>query len=222
MEFWIEGTIEQVIRVANDGLADAIATNPAIIERWTAGGRTLEQVVAEVCGRVNVPVYVQLHGPTMDDFLREMDSLRRISRLIQPKLVATPAGFAATRRLAAEEVQPLVTTISTLSQAYMAACANASYVAPYIGRILDAQVDGYALVAEISAMFERHHVRTQIAAASIRSPEQAECVLQAGAPVLVMQYEVFQKLAESSLTNAWIEDFETKWDKIPHSLSPKA
>ncbi|MFN8378965.1 MAG: hypothetical protein U0452_09860 [Anaerolineae bacterium] len=84
MEFWIKGSVEQVIRVTNDGLAD-IATNPSIVEKWTAGGLTLENVVAQVCGEVDVPAYVQSR-PHADAFLREMDSLRQISHLIHPKL----------------------------------------------------------------------------------------------------------------------------------------
>lgn len=221
MELWIEGTIQQVIRAANDGLADAIATNPTIMARWTSEGQSLEYVVAQVCDAVNVPVYVQLHGPALDDYLYEMDALRQISGLIHPKLVATHAGIAATRRIAAGGLKPLVTTVATLNQAFMAARADAAYVAPYIGRIVDAEVDAYQLVSDIARMYERHNIRTRITAASIRSPEQTEQVLLAGAPVVVMQYEVFEQLLESDLTQNWIDRFEDDWRQIPHSLGRK-
>ncbi len=218
MELWIEGSVEEAIRTANDGLADAIATNPTIIERWTAGGQTLEQVITTVCDSVNVPVFVQLHGPTIDDYLREMDSLRRIPGQIHPKLVATHAGIAAARRIAASGLKPLITTIATVNQAFLAARANAAYIAPYIGRIADAEMDAYKLVADIADIYQRHHVPTQIAAASVRSPEQASRVLQAGAPILVMQYDVFMRMLDSELTQDWIARFDENWAKIPHSL----
>ena len=218
MEFWIEGTPAQVVEVANLGLADAIATNPAIMERWTADGRTLEQVVSEVCAQTRVPVYVQLRGPTIDAYLREMDSLRQISERIHPKLVATHDGMAATRRIAADGLKPLITTLSTLNQAYLAARSHAVYVAPYVGRIGDSGADPYQLVADIAALYERHSITTQIAAASIRSPQQAEAVLRAGAPVLVMPYDVFLQMPEAPLTRAWIEGFDGNWTRIPHGL----
>jgi transaldolase len=219
MQFWIEGSPEQVIRVANAGLADAIATNPAIMERWTADGLSLEKVVARVCAKVNVPVYVQLHGPGADDFLHEMDSLRRISELIHPKLVATHEGMVAAKRMASDNLKPLVTTVATLNQAYLAARANAAYVAPYVGRIIDAGHDAYQLVSDILHMYERHHVTTQIAAASIRSPEQAMMMLRAGAPILVMQHDVFLKLVDAPLTSDWIDQFEMNWRNIPLTLA---
>ena len=219
LQLWIEGTPDEVIDVANSGLAAAIATNPGIMERWTENGQSLEDLVAFVCERVSVPVYVQLHGPTVDDYLREMDALRQISERIQPKLVATHAGVAATRRLSEQGIKPLVTTISTLSQAFLAASAHAAYVAPYVGRIEDAGVDPYQLIADIAAMYARHGAVTQIAAASIRSPEQAEAVLRAGAPIAVMQYSVYQKLLYSDMTQNWIDRFEANWQKIPHHLA---
>jgi transaldolase len=216
LELWIEGSPDEVIEVANSGLAAAIATNPTIMEGWTRDGQTMEARIAYVCERVNVPLFVQLHGPTVADYERELAALRLISGLIQPKLVATHAGIAAARRFAAQGMKPLVTTIATLNQAFLAASANAGYVAPYVGRIEDAGVDPYALIADIAAMYARHGAATQIAAASIRSPEQAEAVLRAGAPIAVMQYGVFQRLLDSPMSQNWIDRFEANWQKIPH------
>lgn len=221
LELWIEGTPDEVIEVANSGLAAAIATNPSIMERWTADGQPMEELVAYVCERVEVPVYVQLHGPTVDDYLREMDLLRTISDKIHPKLVATHAGIAATKRIAAQGLKPLVTTISTLNQAFLSAAANAAYVAPYVGRIEDSGVDAYQLISDIASMYQRHGAGTQIAAASIRTPEQCEAVLRAGAPIAVMQYGVFQQLLASDMTQNWIDRFEANWQNIPNGLTVK-
>ena len=229
LELWIEGTPDQVVEVANEGLAAAIATNPGIMARWTAGGQSMESLIAYVCERVNVPVYVQLHGPTVADYLREMDALRRISDKIHPKLVATRAGLAATKQIAASGLKPLVTTISTLNQAFLSAAADAAYIAPYVGRIQDAGVDAYALIADIARMYAQNGISTQIAAASIRTPEQAESVLRAGAPIAVMQYEVYQRLLDSNMTQNWIDAFEANWTQIqaqtgvtnpPHTAHP--
>jgi len=221
LELWIEGSPEEVIEVANSGLAAAIATNPSIMARWTSDGQSMESLIAYVCERVSVPVYVQLHGPTVDDYLREMDALRQLSDKIHPKLVATHAGIAATRRIAAQGLKPLVTTIATLNQAFLSAAAHAAYVAPYVGRIDDAGVDAAQLITDITRMYAQHGIRTQIAAASIRTPQQAEAVLKAGAPIAVMQYGVFQQLLDSSMTADWIGRFEVDWQKIPHGLAEK-
>lgn len=219
MEIWIEGSIEEVIAVANSGLVGAIATNPTIMQRWTSGGRSLEDVVTEVCAAVSVPVYVQLHGGTVDDYVREMDHLRALSERIQPKLVATPAGIAATKRIAQSGLKPLVTTIATVNQAFLAASVGAAYVAPYVGRIARAGMDAYGLIADIAALYAKNGVSTQIAAASISSPQDAQKVALAGAPVLVMQHNIFTRLLDSDLTQTWIDTFEEHWQSIPYGWS---
>ncbi len=69
----------------------AIATNPAIMARWTANGQSMEQVVTEACRRVNVPIYVQLHGPNVDHYLRELPRLSPwddVGRIIDEVIIA--------------------------------------------------------------------------------------------------------------------------------------
>ncbi len=214
MELWISGTIDEVVAAVTSGLAAAVATNPTLIARWTAAGRTLEDVVTEVCHRVDVPVYVQLHGPEVADYLREMEALRRISDQIKPKLVATHAGISAASRLAREGLRPLVTAVTTVNQAFLAAAAGASYVAPYVGRIEDAGEDAIGLVRAIDALYQAHGAATRIVAASVRTPEQAEAALLAGAHAVVVFYEVFLRLLDSDLTEASIDGFEQDWAQI--------
>ena len=208
MELWIEGTIEQVAAVTGAGLATTIATNPSIMARWTADGRSLEAVVAEACQKTSAPLYVQLHGPS---FMAEMEALSEISSQIQPKLVATHAGIEAAHRLAGMGRKPLVTTVASLNQAFLAAAAGAAYIAPYMGRIEDAGRNAGQLIADIATLYDRHGIDTQIAAASIRDPDQAETALRAGAHVLVMGYDVFERLLDDDLTAAWIDGFEADW-----------
>ncbi len=211
MELWIEGSIDQVEVAIATGIVQAVATNPAIMARWTANGQSMEQVVTEACRRVNVPIYVQLHGPNVDHYLREMDYLRGISDQIHPKLVSTLEGISAAKRLMQDGYKPLITTISTVNQAFMAAAAGVPYIAPYVGRIADAGVDVARLLENIANLYVRHGVQTKIAAASIRTPEQAEQALLAGSHIIVTQYEVFTRLFDSELSQNWIDRFEENW-----------
>lgn len=214
MELWISGTIDEVVAAANAGLAATIATNPTLIAKWTATGRTLESVVTEVCERVDVPVYVQLHGPDVGGYLTELDALRHISSQIHPKLVATHEGIAAAARIAQRGLKPLVTAVCTVNQAFMAAAAGVSYVAPYVGRIEDAGEDAIGLIDKIASLYARRGVETKIIAASVRTTIQAEAAMLAGAHAVVVFYDVFLKLCESELTDASIEGFERDWSQF--------
>lgn len=214
LELWIEGTIDQVAEVAASGLAVTVATNPTIIARWTATGRTLEDVVTETCQRVDVPVYVQLHGPDVATYIREMEALLRISDQIHPKLVATHTGIEAAKRLERLGRRTLITAVASVNQAFLAAAAGISYIAPYYGRIEAAGTDAAGFVHDVSELYARHNVKTKIAAASLRSPEQVQAAILAGADVAVMGYDVFQSLLENELTQTWIDGFEEDWTRF--------
>jgi transaldolase len=214
LELWISGTIDEVKAAVDSGLAAVVATNPTLIARWTRDGRTLEQVVADVCSKVNVPVYVQLHGPDVDSYLFEIEALRRISDQIFPKLVATHDGITAAKRLAKEGLKPLVTAVTTVNQAFLAGAAGAAYVAPYVARIEDAGEDAIGLVKNIHLLYSTHGLDTKIIAASIRTPQQSEAALLAGAHAVVVFYDVFRQMFASKLTQVSIEGFEQDWSRF--------
>jgi transaldolase len=214
LELWIEGTIDEVAKATASGLAAGVATNPTIIARWTADGRSLEDVVTEACQRLTVPIYVQLHGPDVETYLREMEALLRISDQIHPKLVATHSGIEAAQRLGQWGRKSLVTAVASVNQAFLAAAAGASYIAPYYGRIEAAGIDAAGFVRDVANLYARHNQKTQIAAASLRSPEQVEAAILAGAHVAVMGYGVFQFLLDNDLTQAWIDGFEKDWSRF--------
>jgi transaldolase len=214
LELWIEGTIDEAADVVGSGLAAAVATNPTIMARWTADGRTLEAVVSDICQRVDVPVYVQLHGPDVETYLHEMDALLRISSQIHPKLVATHAGIEAARLLEKQGRKALVTAVASVNQAFLAAAAGVSYIAPYYGRIEGAGVDAQGFVRDVANLYARNGVRTRIASASLRSPAQVAATLLAGAHVAVMGYSVFQRLLDNELTQTWIDGFEDDWTQF--------
>lgn len=220
MELWIEGTIDETAKVANSGLAAAIATNPSIMARWTADGRSLVDVVTEITSRVDVPVYVQLHGPDVNQYVREMGRLLKISSQIHPKLVATLEGITAIPYMLEMERDPLITTVASLNQAFMAGTVGTSYIAPYVGRIEDAGRDAMQLMREASALYAKHQIGTKIAAASVRTPNQAKNSLRAGADILVMGYEVYQQLMMDDLTQDWIDGFEENWQSIEFDAHP--
>ena len=221
LELWIEGTIGEVAKATNSGLAVTVATNPTIIARWTAEGRTLVDAVTEACQRVNVPIYVQLRGTDMDTYVQEMEVLLRISDQIHPKLVATHTGIEAAQRLERLGRRTLVTAVASVNQAFLAATAGASYIAPYYGRIETAGVDAAGFVRDVADLYTRHSVKTKIAAASLRSPGQVKAAILAGAHVAVMGYSVFQSLLNDELTRTWIDGFERDWSRFDF-VAPEA
>ena len=70
-----------------------------------------------------------------------------------------------------EGIKTNVTLIFSANQALLAARAGATYVSPFLGRLDDIGQDGMALIETIADIFVIHDIKSEIIAASIRSPQ---------------------------------------------------
>lgn len=218
MKIWIAGEIDEVKRAAATGLVSAVVTNPAVMARWTAHGRKMEEVCADVCSVTALPLYVQLRGPSTGDFLREWQHLSKISPLLRPKFPSTLDGLTATAAVARDGGAALVTTVCSLPQAWVSAVAGASAICPYLGRLNDAGEDAATLLQDIATVYSRHAVPTEIIPASVRSVEDVTIALRAGAHGVIIFWPLFEELLRHPVTTHSLAGFEANWTEITHRL----
>lgn len=214
MNIWIAGSPEEVTEAAKTGLVSAVVTNPTVIADWTKGGQSLETVAASVTEATGLPLYIQLHGPGRDQFLREADYLKSVSKLIIPKIPATLEGLAAAKVLESKGIETLITTVCSLNQAYVAAVAGVTAICPYYSRLRDSGEDAGQFVRDVADMYRREGISTRIRPASVRSVEDVtECLLN-GADGVIVFYEVFQQLTGHPVSDKSLSNFENYWQQI--------
>ncbi|KAB7726700.1 hypothetical protein F5984_24040 [Rudanella paleaurantiibacter] len=213
MSIWIAGTVEEVFAASKTGLVNAIVTNPTVIAGWTKGGQTLESVASDVISATQLPLYMQLHGPTQEHFLRETAYLKRISDRIIPKLPATREGLAAAAELEANNTETLITTVCSVNQAYASASAHATTICPYFSRVRDASEDAIELIRNIATLYRRWGVKTHIRPASVRSVQDVQDCLLAGADGVIIFYDVFEQLFLHPVTEQSLQAFEADWEQ---------
>ena len=222
MKLWIAGTIAQVKAVAATGLASAIVTNPTVVAQWTAAeNRPIEDIAADLVAATRLPLYIQLHGPSAETFLAEAAALRRLSPLILPKLPSTTEGLVACRALATQNIPVLVTTVCSVNQAYLAAVAGATSICPYYARLGESGRDPAEFIATVAQLYARHGLKTEILPASIRTLEQAEAALVAGASGVIIFDELFRQLCDHGVTASSLAGFEGDWAKTLYRFENK-
>lgn len=219
MRLWITGTIDEVKIAAETGLVGAVVTNPSVVAKWVRDGRRPENIFADVCHATELPLYIQLRGPDSETFLAEFESLRGVSELIVPKLPATAEGLAAAKTLVGQHVQVLVTGVCTVAQAALAVAAGASFICPYFARLNDAGYEAGHLIEQIAGLYSRHDAPTQIVPASIRTTQDFENVLLAGADGAILPYPIFSSSIEHELTRRSLVEFESDWKQITCPVS---
>lgn len=214
MNIWIAGSPQEVTKAAKTGLVSAVVTNPTVITEWTKGGQSLETVAASVIEATGLPLYIQLQGPSRDQFLREADYLKSVSKLIIPKIPATLEGLAAAKVLESKGTETLITTVCSLNQAYVAAVAGVTAICPYYSRLRDHGEDAAQFIRDVADMYHREGISTRIRPASVRSVEDvAQCLLN-GADGVIVFYEVFQQLTAHPVSDMSLVNFENDWQRI--------
>lgn len=213
MKLFIDTANVDEIRAANDlGVICGVTTNPSLI---AIEGRDFKEVVTEITSIVDGPISAEVISLKADGMVSEARELSKIHKNIIIKIPMCAEGLKAVKILSSEGIRTNVTLIFSASQALLAARAGATYVSPFLGRIDDISWDGLSLISDITEIFGIHEIKTEIIAASIRSPLHVVEAAKLGADIATVPYKVIMQMIEHPLTKIGIERFLKDWEKVP-------
>ncbi len=94
----------------------------------------------------------------------------------------------------------------------LAAKNDATFVAPYIGRMEDAGDDGIDIVEQIQAFVDRYGFDTEVLVASIRTTNHATSCYEAGVDAITMGPDILSAHISTPETTESIEGFTAAWE----------
>lgn len=214
MKLYLDTASPERIRAADRlGVVDGVTTNPAIVADTD---RRYRDVVETAAGIVDGPVFAQVVSEDADEMVREARGYRAWADHVVAKLPATRPGLEALARLRADEVPAGTTVVFSAEQAVLAAKNDATFVAPYVGRIDDAGADGLAATRRIQSTFDAQGFETDVLAASIRNTTQATALYEAGVDAITMAPSVLDAHLDHPETEDSVAGFAAAWgDRDP-------
>lgn len=194
------------------GLIDGVTTNPSHLSK--EGGDPKKQVL-EICsllpeGQISIEV-------TESDPEALYKQAKAISKLAPNVVVKVPCHanfYPVIKRLIDEDVQLNITLVFSLVQGLMMCKMGVTMISPFVGRLDDIDVDGIDLLCEMRDMVERYDYETEILAASLRGVRHFHQAITAGADIVTLPVDVFEKSIEHILTNQGIAKFDADWKKL--------
>ena len=210
MKFFIDtANFEEIKEAHSWGILSGVTTNPSLVAKEDVSfHKRLQEITELVDGSVSAEV-ISLDAEGM---LKEGRELAMIAPNITVKLPMTPEGLKACSVFRDEGIKTNVTLIFSANQALLAARAGATYVSPFLGRLDDIGQDGMALVDTIASIFIHHDIKSEIIAASIRSPQQITDAALHGAHIATVPFNVLKQLFNHPLTDKGIEAFLADWE----------
>jgi transaldolase len=216
MKFFVDtADIGEIRELAGYGLLDGVTTNPSLVAK---SDRKMSEVIAEICSVVSGPVSAEVTALDTEGMLREGKVLRAIAGNVAVKVPLTLDGLKACKALSSEGTMVNVTLCFSANQALLAAKAGATFISPFIGRLDDIHIDGMELIHDIRRIYDNYAFKTEILAASIRSPNHVKDAALAGADVATMPAAVLKSLVKHPLTDKGIELFLADWKKTGQSI----
>lgn len=216
MKFFIDtAEVAEIRDLLPTGLVDGVTTNPSLVMK---SGRNFREVIAEICTLVTGPVSAEVAAVEASEMIAEGKTLARIAGNVAVKLPLTIEGLKACRALRAEGVMTNVTLCFSANQALLAAKADASFVSPFVGRLDDVGQDGMELIREIRQIYDNYGFRTEILAASMRSPLHVKAAALAGADVATIPPAIVKSLAGHPLTEKGLAAFLADWSRTGQKI----
>lgn len=216
MKFFVDtANIDEIRELIPTGLVDGVTTNPSLVMK---SGRDFREVIAEICGAVEGPVSAEVAATDAPGMIDEAFTLANIARNVVVKLPLTFDGLIACKALSGEGIKTNVTLCFSANQALLAAKAGATFISPFIGRLDDINIDGMELIRDIRIIYDNYDFRTEILAASIRSPNHVRDSAIAGADVATVPPGVLKSLVNHPLTDKGLKAFLDDWAKTGQSI----
>jgi transaldolase len=218
MKFFVDtADVAEIRELAAFGMLDGVTTNPTLIAK---SGRPIKDVIKEICAAVPGPVSAEVAAVDFDGMMREGTILAAIARNVTIKVPLTWDGLKACRALSDKGHKVNVTLCFSANQALLAAKAGATFISPFIGRLDDIGLDGVELIREIRTVYDNYAaLKTEILAASIRTPLHVKQVAMAGADVATIPPAVLKSLVKHPLTDKGLESFLADWKKTGQTIS---
>jgi transaldolase len=217
MKFFVDtADIGEIRELAETGLLDGVTTNPSLVMK---AGRPIRDVIAEICAVVPGPVSAEVAATDVAGMLREGRILGKIAPNVAVKVPLTWDGLKACKTLTGEGFMVNVTLCFSANQALLAAKAGATFISPFIGRLDDIGLDGMEVIREIRAIYDNFpNLKTEILAASIRTPNHVKEAALAGADVATVPPAVLKGLVKHPLTDKGLEAFLADWKKTGQTI----
>ena len=207
MDFYLDsadyGKIMEYVEAYN---IKGVTSNPTIIVKDKADIMKLIEVVPK-----DKELFVQVISDELVGIIEETKKLMSLSENIIVKIPATPNGLKAIKILKEQNIKTLATGIYSVEQALMAANCGAAYVAPYVNRICDLEIDFVKSALEIQKTFKQQNIDCKVLAASFKNMMQVKELMINGIDAVTISADLMEKLIYNKNTEYAVKDFVSAW-----------
>ncbi|MBY9007029.1 MAG: fructose-6-phosphate aldolase [Candidatus Lokiarchaeota archaeon] len=219
MKFFIDtANLEQIKEYQELGILDGVTTNPSLLAK--EGIEPMEQL-KKICEIVDGPVSGEVIGLKTEEMVNEARELIKIASNIVIKIPFTKDGIKAVKILEPEGIKTNVTLVFSQNQVLIAAKAGATYISPFIGRLMDSGQNEIDMLKESMKIIKIYDYKSEIIAASIRNARHVIESAKMGVHIATIPFGVLEKMFKHPKTEEGVKAFLKDWEKLQTQLKKK-
>ncbi len=200
------------------GLIEGITTNPTHLSKESGDIIGLLKKICSTMDPYDVSIEITEKDPSA-----VYKQAHRIAALAPNVVVKIPCLAEYTpliKELVQEGIAVNITLVFSALQGLLMAKLGVKYISPFIGRLDDIDTNGIELVRDLKTMQTLYGFKTQILAASLRSPLHVHNSALAGADAITVPQSLFALLLKHPLTDKGVLLFDHDWQKTSITTFP--
>ena len=185
-------------------------TNPLILkhEGRNCNLKTYKELVSAARAVGLDELQIQATGSSATELIQSGSEIATLWGNIVVKIPFTKPGMEAAHTLIEEDVRITLTAAYAAHQMIAAIALGADYIAPYYGRLLEADKDADAILQNMLNMQLDNLNSPRILVASIRSIEQLEQLAASGHDTFTLSPKIAEQFALGAMSDKAAEEFE--------------
>lgn len=160
-------------------------------------------------------LHVQVISQDVSGILKEAELIRtRLDDQVYIKVPCTKAGLQAMRLLKAQGYPVTATGIYTRLQAALAIETQVDYMAPYVNRMANLDMDPFENLAFMAQLIAQSNSPTKIVAASFKNLNQVVQAIDSGVHAVTVDPVLLNQIFDHPSIHQAVEDFKHDFEDI--------
>ena len=191
-----------------------VTTNPTILSREKGPFFETYEKIRGIIGEKK-QLHVQVTGNNCEEMLKEAQMITaRLGKDVFIKVPVIEEGVKAMKLLKEGGFHVTATAVVSVQQAFLAGSVGADYVAPYVNRMANLNIDPYGAVARIRNLFDHQAITTKILGASFKNTQQVMLTYENGAEAVTVAPELLTTMCSNAVTDLWVANFDRDWCEL--------
>ena len=217
--------LHSIIEVAQAVPLAGVTMNPSIMLAAREQGQKLDppSLLRELLAKFDGTIFIQPGAISEQEMLQEaLGYLQTDSQRVIPKIPMTQSGLKVAMQLKRQGQRVAFTAVTSIAQTYCAAQAGADFVIPYFNRLERSGINASERITQMVKVLTQQHAyntmlnmpATRLLVASLKTPAEVSCALQAGAHDLTITPNILLEMVRDSLSEQAVDKFAQDWQKM--------